>query len=94
MHPFEVQGLFEFPVVVARTGRIGPRQRGAARLVEQGESRPTRRVDLRQTELTAEGVQRRGGVGIVIGVDDGNRLAGAGGGEAAEPVGLLDLLQE
>ena len=84
----------DLPVPVAGVGG----KRRSARLVEHFQRR-VRRVDveLLQAELAAEAVGVGEDVGIVVGVDDGDRLTGAGArpcrrnGNLVDAVGRLHL---
>ncbi len=72
MRPLDVQGDLLRPTVV------GDRRRAAAGLVHLRENR------VGQAKLFIELQQIGGNVGIVVGIDDGDGLAGAVAGDAVE----------
>ncbi len=78
--PFHVERFLDVPGPRLRVGG----ERRPSRLVEHFQRRVARRVELRQAEFAAEAVGVGKDVGVVIGVDDGNRLTGAGPRRAAE----------
>ncbi len=87
--PLDVEGGFHRPGV-AGAGGVGGGEHGAAGFVQEGEG------GIHEAELLIEGVEIGGDGGIVVGVDDGDGLAGTVGGgtvegEAGEAVGLSNL---
>ena len=92
MGPLDVQRLFLFPP----SGAIHAGKRCAAALIQHGKRRTAGTVELRQAELSVERRRVADDIGIVVGVDDGDGLAGARAGNTVQanrvcPVGGPDL---
>ena len=94
MSPFDVERFLDFPVVGAGPDRVGCGQgRGLAILIEDGQERRRRPVLIvqrrsggRQAELGVERIEGLVDARVVVGIDDGDGLAGAVEREALVPL--------
>ena len=99
MSPFDVERFLDFPVVGAGPVRVGRGQgRGLAVLIEHRQERRRRpvlaverRSGVGQPELGVERVEGLVDARVVVGIDDGDGLAGAVQREAVDAVGGPDL---